>query len=84
MKLASLMRVLSDKQGICVCDENAPVDRWELYRGTVDACRRQWFRNGIVNVVLCSDDTVNVLIDVEYQKKRKERERDRAGKDQSI
>ena len=84
MKLASLMRVLSDKQEICVCDENASVDCWELYHGTVDACRRQWFRNGIVNVVLCSGDTVNVLIDVEYQKKRKERERDRAGKDQSI
>ena len=78
MKLASLMRVLSDKQEICVCDENAPVDSWELYCETVDVCRRQWFRNGIVNVVLCSDDTVNVLIDVEYQKKRKERERDRA------
>ena len=45
---------------------------------TVSSRESAAFRNGIVNVVLCSDDTVNVLIDVEYQKKRKERERDRA------
>lgn len=71
MKLASLLKVLPDEQEIDVCDENAPVDRWELFCGRVDVCRRQWFRNGVVRVVLCSGSTLSVLLDVEYQKKHR-------------
>ena len=71
MKLASLLKVLPDEQVIEVQDINSPIDCWELFAGSVKECRRQWFRNGVIQVAFSTHDVLSVLLDVEYQKKHR-------------
>ena len=72
MKLASLLRAMEPEEHVQIVDANAPVDRMQLFEGTVEGAACQWFRNGIVELILREGDgPFHILINVEYQKKRR-------------
>ena len=71
MKLISILRTMDEQDSIIVNDENAPIDKMNLFEGNVKACKEQgYFRNGVVTSLCAYDDTLIVGVDIEYQKKK--------------
>jgi hypothetical protein len=75
MKLESLLKVIDDSESILVWDDNATIDVPPLFNGKVKDCKNHsGIRNGIVKLIIpVKRDRIDVFIDIEYQKRHKEK-----------
>ena len=72
MKLISILRAMDEEDTVEVTDENAPINNMLLFRGSVKDCMKQgYFRNGIVTALCAYENTLTIMVNIEYQKKRK-------------
>jgi hypothetical protein len=78
MKLNSLLDVIDDCESGLVWDDNAPIDIPPLFNGMVKDCKnRSDIKNGIVKLIIpVKRDRIDVFIDIEYQKRHKEKRAD--------
>jgi hypothetical protein len=74
MKLISLLKIMDEDDEIEVADENEPIDKMVLFYGTVADCKQQgYFRNGVVTGLYADNDVLYVSVNIEYQKRKRER-----------
>lgn len=71
MTLISVLRVMDKDDMVEVVDDNAPIDKFLLFQGSVKECKKKgFFKNGIVKSLCAFKDLMLISVDIEYQKKK--------------
>ena len=70
MKLISVLRVMDDEDMVEVVDDNAPIDKFLLFQGSVKECKKNFSRNGIVKSLCAFENLILFSVDIEYQKRK--------------
>lgn len=80
MKLNSLLRLMGDSEYVEIVDENAPINKCNLFSGKVkDAIRIGKIRNSVVTFIVTTNDTLIISVNIEYQKKHRKDDKSSAG-----
>ena len=71
MTLISVLRVMDKDDMVEVVDDNAPIDEFLLFQGSVKECKKKgFFKKGIVKSLCAYKNTMLISVDIEYQKRK--------------